>query len=162
MHLPSERRPIDPAPMKQVLSDEWYDPCVLHAIGNLLALDTIIHSDRAGSQVAAKKSNNNGSVAVARKSKPAKNATLTIQNGCFAGLVIPLKKARMLLGRDVDCDICLDDSLVSDEHAAISRNGGDFVLEDLNSRNGERINRRKLRNGEMVSIGNFQLKFSRK
>jgi pSer/pThr/pTyr-binding forkhead associated (FHA) protein len=153
--------------MKQVLSNEWYDPCVLHAIGNLLARDTIIHSDRAGSQVAAKKSNNNGSVAVARKSKSAKNATLTIQNGCFAGLVIQLKKARMLLGRDVDCDICLDDSLVSDEHAAISRNGGDFVLEDLNSRNGtsvngERINRRKLRNGEMVSIGNFQLKFSRK
>ncbi len=115
----------------------------------------------------AKKSNNNGSVAVARKGNPAKNATLTIQNGCFAGLVIPLNKSRMVLGRDVDCDICLDDSLVSDEHAAISRNGGNFVLEDLNSRNGtsvngERINQRKLRNGEKISIGNFLLKFSQK
>jgi pSer/pThr/pTyr-binding forkhead associated (FHA) protein len=127
----------------------------------------IIHFHRAGLQVTAKKSNNNGSVAVARKGKSAKNATLTIQNGCFAGLVILLDRARMLLGRDVDCDICLDDSLVSDEHAAISRNGGEFVLEDLNSRNGtsvngERINRRKLRSGETISIGNFRLKFSQK
>jgi len=117
--------------------------------------------------VTVKKPNNNGSVAVAAKGKKAKNATLTIQNGCFAGLVIALDKARMLLGRDVDCDICLDDSLVSEEHAAISRNGGDFVLEDLNSCNGtsvdgERINRKKLRNGETIAIGNFSLRFSLK
>ena len=115
----------------------------------------------------AKKSNNSGSVAVAGKKKTTKNATITIQNGCFAGLVILLKKSRMILGRDVGCDVCLDDSLVSDEHAAISRNGKEFVLEDLNSRNGtnvngERINRKKLRNGETISIGNFSLKFSRK
>jgi pSer/pThr/pTyr-binding forkhead associated (FHA) protein len=117
--------------------------------------------------VTAKKSNNNGGVAVEGKRSGAKNATLTIQNGCFAGLVILLDKAKMLLGRDVGCDICLDDSLVSEEHAAISRNGDEFVLEDLNSRNGtsvngERINRRKLRNGETISIGNFSLKFSLK
>lgn len=127
----------------------------------------IVHFHRAGFQVTAKKSNNSGSVAVARKSKTAKNATLTIQNGCFAGLVIPLNKARMILGRDVGCDICLDDSLVSDEHAAISRNGKEFVLEDLNSRNGtsvngEEIHRKRLRSGENVSIGNFILKFSQK
>lgn len=104
---------------------------------------------------------------MARSRKTAKNATLTIQNGCFAGLVILLRKARMVLGRDVGCDICLDDSLVSEEHAAISRNGKEYVLEDLNSRNGtsvngERINRRKLKNGETIAIGNFSLKFSRR
>jgi pSer/pThr/pTyr-binding forkhead associated (FHA) protein len=118
-------------------------------------------------KVTVKKSNNNGSVAVAAKDKNAKNATLTIQNGCFAGLVIALNKARTLLGRDVQCDICLDDSLVSEEHAAISRNGGDFFLEDLNSRNGtsmngENVSRRKLRNGATITIGNFSLKFSLK
>jgi len=115
----------------------------------------------------AKKSNNSGSIAVARKRKTAKNATLTIQNGCFAGLVIPLNKAKILLGRGVGCDICLDDSLVSDEHAAVSRKGGEYVLEDLNSRNGtsvnsEEIHRKRLRNGETISIGNFTLKFSLK
>jgi len=117
--------------------------------------------------VSAKKSNNNSSVAVAEKGNKAKNATLTIQNGCFAGLVIPLSRARMILGRNVGCDICLDDSLVSEEHASISRQGGDFILEDLNSRNGTsvnggRINRRKLRSGETISIGNFSLRFSTK
>lgn len=115
----------------------------------------------------AKKSNNSGSVAVARKRKAAKNAILTIQNGCFAGLVIPLNKAKILLGRNVGCDICLDDSLVSDEHAAVLRNGKEFVLEDLNSRNGtsvngEEVHRKRLRNGETISIGNFTLKFSLK
>mgnify|MGYP001287639868 CR=1 FL=1 len=127
----------------------------------------IAHSHRAGLQVAKKKSNNNGSVAVASQRKKAKNATLTIQNGCFAGLVIVLHKARMILGRDVGCDICLDDSLVSEEHAAITKNGGDFVLEDLNSRNGtsvngESVNRATLRSGQTISIGNFSLKFSLK
>ena len=115
----------------------------------------------------AKKSYNSGSVAVARKRKTAKNATLTIQNGCFAGLVIPLGKAKTLLGRGVGCDICLDDSLVSDEHAVVSRDGEEFVLEDLNSRNGtsvngEEIHRKRLRNKETISIGNFTLKFSLK
>ena len=114
-----------------------------------------------------KKSNNNGSVAVSTKDNNAKNATLTIQNGCFAGLVIALDKAKTLLGRNVECDICLDDSLVSGEHAAISRNGGDFLLEDLNSRNGtsvngESVSRKKLRNGAKITIGNFSLKFSLK
>ena len=127
----------------------------------------IVKIQQVGVQVTAKKSNKDSSVAVAKKRKTAKNATLTIQNGCFTGLVILLKKARMILGRDVECDICLDDSLVSEEHAAISRNGKGYILEDLNSRNGtsingERINRRKLRNGETISIGNFSLKFSLK
>jgi pSer/pThr/pTyr-binding forkhead associated (FHA) protein len=72
----------------------------------------------------------------------------------------------MVLGRDVGCDICLDDSLVSEEHATISRSGSDYILEDLNSRNGtsvngERINRRKLKSGVTIAIGNFSLKFSR-
>ena len=115
----------------------------------------------------AKKSDNNGSVAVATRKKTAKNATLTIQNGCFAGLEIPLKKARTVLGRDLGCDICLDDSLVSSEHAQVTRNGDTYVLEDLNSRNGICVNgtavqKRALKSGETISIGNFSIKFSLK
>ncbi len=97
----------------------------------------------------------------------AKIATLTIQNGCFAGLEIPLKKAKTLLGRDLSCDVCLDDSLVSSEHAVVVRSNGSYILEDLNSRNGtcvdgESVQKKKLKNGSKISIGNFVIRFSRK
>jgi pSer/pThr/pTyr-binding forkhead associated (FHA) protein len=115
----------------------------------------------------AKKSNDSGSVAVASKKRTAKIATLTIQNGCFAGLKIPLKKVKTVLGRDLACDICLDDSLVSNEHAQVVRTGDRYVLEDLNSRNGISVNgtavqKKTLKNGETISIGDFSLKFSMK
>ena len=122
---------------------------------------------QAGSQVTAKKSNNNGGVALAKKKKAAKNAILIIQNGCFAGLEIRLKKAKTLLGSNLSCDVCLDDSLVSNEHAIVVRSNGGYVLEDLISRNGTRVNgenvqRKKLKNGAEISIGNFLIRFNKK
>jgi pSer/pThr/pTyr-binding forkhead associated (FHA) protein len=117
--------------------------------------------------VTARKSNKNGGVALAKKGKGAKNAILTIQNGCFAGLEIKLKKAKTVLGRNLACDICLDDSLVSSEHAVVVRSNGSYILEDLNSRNGtcvdgESIQKKTLKNGSEISIGDFRLRFSRK
>ena len=104
---------------------------------------------------------------MAKRGKASKNAILTIQNGCFAGLVIILKKSKTLLGRDPSCDVCLDDSLVSSEHAIVVRSNGGYVLEDLNSRNGTRVDRenvqkKRLKNGAEISIGNFLIRFSRK
>jgi pSer/pThr/pTyr-binding forkhead associated (FHA) protein len=117
--------------------------------------------------VTAKKVNNSSGVALAKNGITAKIATLTIQNGCFAGLEIPLKKAKTLLGRDLSCDVCLDDSLVSSEHAVVVRSNGSYILEDLNSRNGtcvdgESVQKKKLKNGSKISIGNFLIRFSRK
>jgi hypothetical protein len=122
---------------------------------------------QVGSQVTAKKSNEHGGVALASSKTAAKNATLMIQNGCFAGLVIPLKKLKTLLGRDLSCDICLDDSLVSSEHASVVKTDQGYVIEDLNSRNGTNVNgqavqKKKLKHGETITIGNFSLKFSMK
>lgn len=93
-------------------------------------------------------------------------ASLTIVNGCFAGLKISLKKDRTTLGSAVSCDICLDHSFVADEHAVIIRTADGFVLEDLNSRhgtsvNGSEIHRRILSPGDRIGIGTFELKFSR-
>lgn len=104
---------------------------------------------------------------MAKKRKTSKNAILTIQNGCFAGLVIKLKKSKTLLGRDPSCDVCLDDSLVSSEHAIVVRSNGGYILEDLNSRNGTRVEgesvqKKRLKNGSKISIGNFLIRFSRK
>jgi len=94
-----------------------------------------------------------------------RSAMLTITNGCFAGLSIPLKKLNTSLGSAVSCDICLDHAFVADEHAIIHRSNGGYELEDLNSRhgtsiNGKEIHRRNLKHGDRIIIGTFELRFS--
>jgi hypothetical protein len=124
-----------------------------------------LSAQRAGAKVVLRKSNRGTGVGLAEAKIASKNARLTITNSCFAGLEIAIKKRKTILGKNLACDICLDDSLVSDEHAAILRTDAGFLLEDLNSRNGLTLNGRevhqkKLRNGDMIEIGTFRLKFS--
>ena len=50
-------------------------------------------------------------------------------------------EARVIrIGRSPDCDIVLDYPMISWEHARIVQEGNQFILEDLNSRNGTAIN----------------------
>lgn len=102
-----------------------------------------------------------------KKSSSSRKGNLKIINGCFEGLEIPLRKKKVLLGRNIDCDICLDDSLVSDEHAEIIRTGNGYEINDLNSRNGVTINGTAVRNhilkdGDIIQIGNFRMRFCAK
>lgn len=90
---------------------------------------------------------------------------LRITNGCFSGLKMDIKKKKTLLGSSVDCDICLDNNLVSDEHALITKCGPSCWIEDLNSKhgtfiNGREVHRTKLKKGDKISMGNFELVFS--
>lgn len=101
-----------------------------------------------------------------RKRNKRKKAKLVILNGCFEGLEIQLSKKITTLGRSIECDICLDDSLVSNEHAEIVSSDDGFILNDLNSRNGSTINgnevhNHKLKNGDIIGIGNFRIRFQR-
>lgn len=92
------------------------------------------------------------------------NTRLVIMSGCFSGLEISLEKKRISLGRNVECDICLDHSFVSEEHATITKSGGQFILEDLNSRhgtsiNGKEIHKVRLKKGNIIGIGDFKIRF---
>jgi pSer/pThr/pTyr-binding forkhead associated (FHA) protein len=115
--------------------------------------------------MATRKANRSAGVDLAEARVASKIARLTITNSCFAGLEIALKKRKTILGKSLACDICLDDSLVSDEHAAILRTDVGFQIEDLNSRNGltlngKEVHQKKLNNGDTIEIGNFRLRFS--
>ncbi len=115
--------------------------------------------------MASKKANRSATVELNSRACEPKTAKLTIMNSWFAGLEIQLKKKRTTLGRSVRCDICLDDSLVSDEHAAIVRSEDGFFIEDLNSRNGLLVNGKavhngKLRSGDTIEIGSYRIKFT--
>lgn len=94
-----------------------------------------------------------------------RQAKLTITNGCFSGLEIVLRKPRTMLGRALSCDVCLDHSFVSNQHAIISRTDDGYLLEDLNSAhgttvNGREIHRHRLRRNDTIGIGTFDLRFT--
>lgn len=74
-----------------------------------------------------------------------------------------LTEGRFLIGRSAECQLSLDDPLVSRLHAALTVNGNEVVLEDLGSRNGVRLNGRrierveKLAHGDHLTIGTQEM-----
>jgi phosphoserine phosphatase RsbU/P len=72
-------------------------------------------------------------------------AFLKRANGDSAGQIIELKPERITIGRSPEhCHIVLEPNGVSRRHAEIYRNGEDFYLSDLNSRNTTRVNNAKV------------------
>ena len=78
---------------------------------------------------------------------------------------ISLESDRAVLGRHPDCDVVLDAASVSRQHAQITRDGGDFFIEDLHSRNGTFVNgqlvqdRQQLQDGDRLKICDLSLAF---
>lgn len=71
---------------------------------------------------------------------------------------------RTTLGRVLENDVCLSDSLASRYHAEITRVGREYLFKDLGSRNGSLINTVKvsesmLLNGDKIRIGRTTLVF---
>lgn len=71
---------------------------------------------------------------------------------------------RVTIGRLPDNTVVIDNPAVSGHHASIVRENNDFILEDLQSRNGTYVNnthviRHTLQNGDVVLIGKHKLLF---
>ncbi len=69
------------------------------------------------------------------------------------GSETPVRSERFLIGRGRHCDLVIDGSKVSREHAAIVRDGEGWSIEDLDSANGTwyrraRIDRRRIEDGD--------------
>jgi hypothetical protein len=73
--------------------------------------------------------------------------------------------AGVTLGRSRQCDVVLNDPNVSRRHAEIRPRGGSWVLTDLGSTNGCRINGRRIdgseviRSGDELELGETSLRF---
>ncbi|CAB1061283.1 hypothetical protein D1BOALGB6SA_6056 [Olavius sp. associated proteobacterium Delta 1] len=83
----------------------------------------------------------------------------------------PLDQPKLTIGRSSDCDIFIDDVVVSTEHAVIeqvdSPGSGtqiDYYIHDLGSTNGTQVNgdavsRQKLSHNDVIRIGWVNFKF---
>ena len=80
--------------------------------------------------------------------------------------MFPLDRDRITLGRSTACELCYpDDSGLSRQHMAIVREGNEWRVEDLGSKNGTLLNGRRLearlpfRPGDRVSAGHLTIEF---
>lgn len=67
-------------------------------------------------------------------------AYLKVVSGQHASQIVPLEGARIVLGRHPQCQVRLEDGSVSREHAQITWVNGQYLVEDLKSRNGTLLN----------------------
>jgi len=77
---------------------------------------------------------------------------------------IELEQGTLSVGRNNDNDLCIDDLTVSGRHAQIVTVFGSTYVEDLGSTNGTHVNGKKvkthtLHNGDVLTIGHYQLLF---
>lgn len=68
------------------------------------------------------------------------------------------------MGRLAECDIVLSDPNVSRRHAEVRRRGNDFIVVDLGSTNGTKVNgagikERKLVDGDEITVGGTRIRF---
>ncbi|HZH04496.1 MAG TPA: FHA domain-containing protein [Myxococcaceae bacterium] len=81
------------------------------------------------------------------------------------GRRFPLIEERTELGRGAEASFQLRDKSVSRKHARLQRLNGTFLLEDLGSPNGVKVNGRRvhgahyLRDGEVIALGYTLLKY---
>ena len=94
----------------------------------------------------------------------ASDARLTIVDGKDAGKNIEITKDEILAGRSLDNDFVISDISVSRKHFKITKENNRFIVNDLGSGNGIKVNGSKvtsadLSDGDIISVGARQIKF---
>jgi len=81
------------------------------------------------------------------------------------GRVTPLPGAGAVLGRSRECEVVVDDPNVSRRHAEVRPSGGSWIVRDLGSTNGVKVNGRRvegaqsLKPGDTVEVGTSRITF---
>ena len=84
---------------------------------------------------------------------------LEILNGGFEGMTYALSDQEIVIGRNPTTDITLLDEGISREHALVlfDEDGPGFVIEDLQSTNGTKVNGKRVRSASLVEGDEIQI-----
>jgi pSer/pThr/pTyr-binding forkhead associated (FHA) protein len=91
-------------------------------------------------------------------------ARLVVLSEGFTGLAHELKGEKITIGRLEDNTFALSESSVSSHHCEVFPRGDDIVIHDLNSTNGtfvngEQVTEAVLKPGQIVRLGQLELRF---
>ncbi|MEP7017754.1 MAG: FHA domain-containing protein [Actinomycetota bacterium] len=78
---------------------------------------------------------------------------LTVTAGSMTGTTVSLKPTGILLGRNPECTLVLDDDFASGRHARIFRSDDSWFVEDLGSTNGTFLGANRLTKPVPVEVG---------
>ena len=81
---------------------------------------------------------------------------LVIVSGKEPGKVFPIEKVRVTIGR-TGCDVVLDDTKLSRQHALITIDGTSARLEDLGSTNGTFVGERRIERADLEDRSEFRV-----
>jgi len=75
---------------------------------------------------------------------------------------IPFEKEEVVIGRNIDCDLVLNDPLVSRRHCILKKTENRIFLEDRESKNGTFLNGKiisssKVEAGDEIGVGTFKI-----
>ncbi|MHA2609508.1 MAG: FHA domain-containing protein [bacterium JZ-2024 1] len=87
---------------------------------------------------------------------------LIVKEGSDRGKIYLLNREVINIGRDASNDIALSDPFISSKHCRIRKENNQFILVDLGSSNGTRVNGKEiqrtiLKDGDIIEIGNTTL-----
>ncbi|WP_168582871.1 FHA domain-containing protein FhaB/FipA [Gephyromycinifex aptenodytis] len=94
-------------------------------------------------------------------------SVLAVVEGSLRGTTVPLKESGVLLGRNPECTLVLDDDFASGRHARIYFAEKSWYVEDLDSTNGTYVGGERidvptpLREGTQLRIGTTVLELGR-
>ena len=92
-----------------------------------------------------------------------KGVLLVLSSVNFANTYV-IDRLKHIIGRSIDSDFVINDTLVSKKHCEITFSEGKFYVEDLDSRNGTFVNGKRIKKktalfyGDKLSIGDTILR----
>jgi hypothetical protein len=87
--------------------------------------------------------------------QPEGHFRLTVRQGLTPGKVFELARDVITIGRDLKCDVVLNDPEISRNHTRLTVQGNGYQVEDLESTNGTFVNSQKVTTPRMLQPGDL-------